>query len=247
MKGILLRVGCDQTTAGGSWNAPVNPVSWKYAYVPIPGDEVMHEHITQCPTYEMFESSVKKLGVTLPVNLSFKVKVHLDPDFESLTFGEPFIKENRKLSSRGQIINQLDVGDFIAFFAAFRPTQNGYKYPLAYCLFGIFHIYRKTYVKELSITERKQCAHGRRKKSECDLVVWANSENSGRFRQAIPIGEYRQNAYRVKQELLVEWGGVNVKNGYIQRSVRPPFFNNPQQFLDWLSRRSENSHLIRQN
>jgi len=247
MKGILLRVGCDKTEAGGFWNAPVNPISWQYAYVPIPGDESKHEHISLCPTYKTFEASVNNLGTTLPPYLNSQVKVHLDPDFKSLTFGEPFKEQTGKLSSRGQIIDELDCGDFIAFFASFRPTEVGYRYRLAYCLFGIFYIDQKTSVKELSRVKREQCAHGRRKNADDDLVVWAKPDISGRFKQAIPIGEYRQNAYRVKEEILAEWGGLKVKNGYIQRSVRPPFFNNPERFLDWLNRQNESVDLLQQN
>ena len=37
MKGVLLRVGCDSTTGGGNWNAPVNLQSLEYVYVPIWG------------------------------------------------------------------------------------------------------------------------------------------------------------------------------------------------------------------
>ncbi len=162
MNGILLRVGCDKTQSGGLWNAPINTISLQYAYVPIPGDEAYHNHISTCPTYATFEFSVKNLGKSLPPHLSSQVKVHLDPDFKSLTFGEPFKATSGKLSSRGQIINQLSVGDFIAFYAAFRPIQTGYEFPLVYCLFGIFYIHRKTYVKDLSYEERSQCAHGRR-------------------------------------------------------------------------------------
>jgi hypothetical protein len=247
MKGILLRVGCDQTKTGGSWNAPVNPVSWQYAYVPIPEDEAKHNHFSPCPTYAMFEPSIRSLGTRLPPALLPQAKVHLDPDFASLTFGQPFKKDRGKLSSRGQIINQLSIGDFIAFYSAFRPTQVGYKYPLAYCLFGIFYIHRKTYVKDLSEKERSQFAHGRRANADNDLVVWGAPHNSGRFEQAIPIGEYRRGAYRVGQELLATWGGLTVKDGYIQRSARPPFFENPAKFLDWLGQQSESLRLVWQN
>src|SRR4030095_7213189 len=121
MKGILLRVGCDQTQAGGQWNAPIDLSSWQYTYVPIPGDEFKHVHIGPCPTYAIFTSPVRRIGMELPPHLSPETKVHLDPDFESLTFGEPFKITSDKLSSRGEIINRLSKGDFIAFYAAFRP------------------------------------------------------------------------------------------------------------------------------
>ena len=34
MKGLLVRIGVDQ--AYGRWNAPVDPVSGRFVYVPIP-------------------------------------------------------------------------------------------------------------------------------------------------------------------------------------------------------------------
>jgi len=34
MKALLIRIGVDQ--AYGGWNAPVDPSTWEFAYVPIP-------------------------------------------------------------------------------------------------------------------------------------------------------------------------------------------------------------------
>lgn len=244
MKGILLRVGCDSTKAGGFWNAPVDPDSWIYVYVPIP-EEAKYRHISKCPTYRAFKKSVERFNVQLPKNLQ-AARVHLDPDFESLTFGEPFDHRKKILSSRGQIINQLKKGDFIAFYASFRPTKP-IKHKLAYCLFGILYIGRKSFVNQLNNSDKTNCAHGRRIGAEKDLVVWGVKGKSGRFEQAILIGEYRDKAYRVSSDILKKWGGLKVKNGYIQRSARPPFFKCPKQFLAWLKEREETKKLIRAN
>ena len=246
MDGILLRVGCDATEDGGCWNAPVDPATWEYAYVPIPGEEGKHEHISECPTYKIFERSVERFNIHLPPNLSQEKKVHLDPDFGSLTFGEPFIRSKKKLSSRGEIINHLEPGDFIAFYASFRPTAP-FVHPLAYCIFGVFHIERKTRVGQLSRDARTMCAHGRRKGAENDLVIWGTEGKSGRFARAILVGENRDRAYRVTGELLNAWGGLKVKNGYIQRSVRPPFLEYPERFLGWLEARPGAKILLRDN
>lgn len=246
MAGILLRVGCDATKDGGSWNAPVDPITRDYAYVPIPDEEAMHTHISKCPTYDEFRRVVQRFKVHLPSYLSSTTKTHLDPDFKFLTFGEPFHKAKNRLSSRGQIINQLERGDFIAFYASFRPTQP-YRDPLVYCLFAIFHIERKTFVHQLDYEERTQSAHGRREGAENDLVVWGDRANSGRFRKAIVIGEYRDRAYRVTKDLLEAWGGLKIKNGYIQRSARPSLFEHPKQFLTWLDAQPESEHLVQEN
>jgi hypothetical protein len=49
----------------------------------------------------------------------------------------------------------------------------------------------------------------------------------------LPIGEYRDRAYRVRKDLLAEWGGLSAKDGFIQRSAVPPFFNHPDRFQKW--------------
>lgn len=247
MKGVLLRVGCDSTKDGGEWNAPVDLGSLRYAYVPIPGDEARHQHLGNCPTYACFSSSVEHLGVSLPQHLTPNTKAHLDPDFESLTFGEPYHANRGKLSSRGQTLDQLGIGDFIAFFAGFRPVGYSRSSSLAYCLFGIFRVQSKTVVKELSLEQRLCNTHGRRRGAENDLVIWGDPEASGRFEEAIPIGEYRDRAYRVRQDLLAEWGGLTVTDGYIQRSARPPFFRRPEKFLQWLSTQDGGPSLLDRN
>jgi hypothetical protein len=54
---------------------------------------------------------------------------------------------------------------------------------------------------------------------------------SGRFNRSIPIGEWRDNAYRVCRDLEESWGGLTVKN--IQRSVVPPAFIDAEKFYVW--------------
>lgn len=234
MKGILLRVGADQTAAGGRYNAPVDPHTWRYAYVPIAAGEDDYEHIAPCPTFAMFAPRVAALGDSLPPHLNGS-RVHLDPDFDSLTYGEPYLASNGRRASRGRLLQSLHEGDFIAFFAAFRPTTPGiYDHPLAYCLFALFFIHRVVQVADLSPERRATCAHGRRKHALHDLVALADPARSGRFPRAIPIGQYRSNAYRVRRDLLQTWGGLSVRDGYIQRSAQPPRFKDPHRFLNWL-------------
>lgn len=243
MNGVLLRVGCDSTEKGGRWIPPVDPRTWEYAYVPIPEGE--YEHDTPCPTYERFEDNVRRFGVSLPPYLPPSRTVHMDPDFGSLSVGEPY-HQGRGLSSRGRVLAELQLGDFIAFYASFLPTST-YGERLAYCLFGIFHIREITCVGELPLELRARCAHGRRSGALKDLVVWADPRTSGRFPRAIPIGGFRERAYRVRRDLLEEWGGLAVRDGYIQRSAIPPRFCDPEKLLGWLESRVPRLALIRQN
>lgn len=231
MKGILLRVGCDLTDAGGRWNAPVDPATWNYAYVPIPGSEDEVKHI-QCnlPTFHLFEASVARLGARLPPQLHASRLVHLDPDFKTLSYGD------RGGGPRGSRMWELEAGDFIAFYASLAPLTT-FSSPYAYCLIGWFTIDRKCRVKDLNDESRTLCAHGRQDGYPDDVVFWGNPKTSGRFSKAIHIGEFRNAAYRVRKELLEEWGGLDVNDGYIQRSARPPFFSKPSVFLKWLNQR----------
>ncbi len=82
-------------------------------------------------------------------------------------------------------------------------------------------------------------AHVRKtKRGESDIVIWAKPGMSGRFERCIPIGEWRDGAYRVQRHVLDAWGGISVKDGFIQRSAVPPAFNNPRHFLKWLEAQS---------
>jgi hypothetical protein len=53
------------------------------------------------------------------------------------------------------------------------------------------------------------------------------------LRRRIPIGELRGSIYRVRNDLLEAWGGLDIKDGYIQRSVRLPAFQDAEKFYRW--------------
>jgi hypothetical protein len=80
-------------------------------------------------------------------------------------------------------------------------------------------------------------AHVRKiQRGETDIVVRAKPGVSGRFDRCIPIGSWRVGAYRVRRSLLTAWGGLSVKDGFIQRSAVPPAFKRPERFLAWLEK-----------
>ncbi|MGB8932233.1 MAG: hypothetical protein WCC48_13400 [Anaeromyxobacteraceae bacterium] len=66
-----------------------------------------------------------------------------------------------------------------------------------------------------------------------DVIVRATPGRSGRLRRCIPIGEFRNRAYRVRPDLLATWGGISAKDGFLQRSAVPPRFLEPRRFLGW--------------
>lgn len=230
MKGLLLRVGVDMSY--GQWHGPMNPDSLSFVYIPIPETPKFWGPLAT--PYSRFTAPLKRFStnsditddVSLPEHLSGRM-CHLDPDFEHLTYGDQPV-------SRGARVSSLERDDFIAFFASLKPIR-GCSQNLVYALIGIYFVDHITTVATTPDNQRYMNAHSRRQGGNvADIIVWANPKRSGRFKTCMPIGEYRDGAYRVREPLLEEWGGLHVNNGYIQRSIRPPFFSNPIKFLEWL-------------
>jgi hypothetical protein len=105
---------------------------------------------------------------------------------------------------------------------------------LMYALIGLF--VAEEVVEAIRVPKElwHENAHTRKRKIGVpDIIVRAKRGKSGRLERAIPIGEWREGAYRVTNKLLADWGGLDVKNGFIQRSVSPPSFLNPERFYKW--------------
>lgn len=239
-KGLLMRVGIDQTF--GRYNAPINPSTNDYLYMPIPqGNDSFKSGMET--TYEdlrpAFSSWCQKNGAELefPTHLE-GLGCHLDPDFDYSTYGD-------QGTGRGLRVGDLSKGDFLAFFASFKPTRSC-GHHLVYALYGIMVVDRAMKVADVAPEDYRKNAHTRVQDMNNDhWVVFAEPSLSGRFRRALPIGEFRNGSYRVTQEILEAWGGLGVKDGFIQRSVCPPLFSNPEQFLRWLD--SQSVELIQGN
>lgn len=150
--------------------------------------------------------------------------MHLDPDFEMLTYGDQ--------GRRAMQIRNLSEGDLLAFYASLRDTMTG---TLVYALIGVFVIDEIVSARDVSKSRWGENAHTRRFPAPTDVVVRAKRRGSGRLRHCIPIGEYRDRAYRVTKGLLRTWGGLSVNDGYLQWSARSPAFLNPQSFYQWLT------------
>jgi hypothetical protein len=237
MRGLLVRVGIDMTTAYGGWNAPVNTVTRRFMFVPIQdrpyndgtyvenGRRVYHEEVTTALANFAVEcGDPAGKCFRLPVRLHNE-PMHLDPDFLRLTYGDD--------SRRGRILKQLEEDDFIAFYSSLKPLDSG---KLVYALIGIF-VLAGTPLGALQIPDvQRLCnAHMRwRNVKETDIVAFGKEEDSGMFERCVPIGEFRERAYRVREDVLEEWGDISVKNGWLQRSANLPEFKNPTRFRNWL-------------
>jgi hypothetical protein len=55
----------------------------------------------------------------------------------------------------------------------------------------------------------------------------------------------RGGVYRVRNDLLEAWGGLDIKDGYIHRSVRLPAFLNAERFYRWF--RAQEPELVAEN
>ena len=219
MKGLLVRVGIDATA--GIWNGPVNHITGHFVYVPIPEEYTIHKGYER--PYNIVVPFLSRMNVVLPTHLQDRL-MHLDPDFEKLTYGDNH--------PRSLPIKKLQHSDFIVFYAGLRSIKEPRS--LYYAIIGIYFI--DEIVSTDSIPEGRwdENAHTRRNHIQnSETVVRAQSGISGRLKRCIEIGEYRNRAYRVKTEILKVWGGLSVSDGYIQRSARLPYFNDPATFLKW--------------
>ncbi|MGE0454013.1 MAG: hypothetical protein AB7O37_18170 [Vicinamibacteria bacterium] len=226
MKGVLVRVGIDQ--AYGEWNAPVDPETGDFVYVPIPDPDGSQRHGLETPYSEVVPALRRFPGLELPPALKRRV-MHLDPDFKHLTYGDNGVRRGRGLTDLGR-------GDVVAFYAGLRPVRSSPE-RLLYALIGLYSVQESVRLTSVPRDRWMENAHTRRKDHEgTDVIVRGNRSGSGRLRRCIAIGEWRDRAYRVRQDLLEEWGGLSCRDGYIQRSAVPPTFLQPERFVRWFER-----------
>jgi hypothetical protein len=220
MNGLLVRVGIDSTD--GCWNAPMQLSSGEFAYITITETKPLRNGMAR--KYNEFISVAARYGERLPEPL-LDQPTHLDPDFDELTYGDQG-QRGRRISSL------LTASDLLAFFAALRPAD-GPKRPLIYALIGLYVIKEIVPAKSVPRSRWAENAHTRRVPGDGDIIVRAKPGVSGRLCRCIPIGELRDGVYRVRNDLLDTWGDLDIKDGYIHRSVRLPAFHDAAKFYRW--------------
>jgi len=237
MKGLLVRIGVDQSY--GHWNAPVDG-DRRFVYVPIPEkigtpfhpglDRHFGEILPALNRFCTLHNCDLLKDLSFPNRLLYH-PMHLDPDFECLTYGDVG-------GRRGAGMANMSEGDLLVFYGGLRPVhqcdQN-----LVYALMGIYVVQEVVPASGVLPDRWFENAHVRRvKPGPTEIVMRAKSGVSGRFDRCIPIGEWRNGAYRVCQDVLDAWGGLSVKDGFIQRSAVPPALIRPRQFLKWLKKQA---------
>ena len=222
MRALLVRVGIDSAD-DGHWNAPADPWSNKFIYVPIVETKPLRSGFERF--YEELEPVLAACQQSLPLHLNGR-RMHLDPDFENLTYGDQ--------GRRAKQIESLTRGDVLAFYASLRNVESE---RLVYALIGLFVVDQICRANSVPRYLWGKNAHTRRLPKPDDIVVRAVPQLSGRCERLIQIGEYRDRAYRVTQPLLHNWGNLTVRDGYLQRSARLPEFKDPQKFYRWFKDR----------
>lgn len=240
MKGLLVRVGIDQSYGGMNapgWPSQDEPGKWEYLYIPIPETEEALPGLGL--KYDSLEAASNKAGSKIPKRL-LGTLMHLDPDFRNLTYGDWCPP---KKPCRGKPLWELQENDFLAFYAGLEPQNIDTRRPLVYALIGFYRV--KETVRALDVPEDRlhENAHTRckLKRENKDIIVRAVQGESGRLRKAIRIGERNGSGkrYHVIGDLWKEWGGLIVNDGReltrgdITQSGRTPEFREPKRFLEW--------------
>jgi Nucleotide modification associated domain 3 len=222
MKAFLVRVGADQSSGGGQWNGPVDPRTGQFVYVSIPETKANVPGMAR--PFALVETALQDFGTSLPAHL-VRRKMHLDPDFEHLTYGDRGAKGR-------QLASSLSGGDLLIFYAGLRDVASG---ALVYALIGLFVIDRIIAAVDWPASKADLNAHTRRILSADadDIIVVARPGVSGRLERCIPVGTYRNRAYRIREDLLSAWGNISASDGYIQRSAVFPSLLRPERFLEW--------------
>jgi hypothetical protein len=149
---------------------------------------------------------------------------HVDPDFDRLTYGDNGLR-------RGKGLCDLVAGDLVVFFAGLRPIQRS-EHKLIYGIIAFYRVSEAVRLRDIPASRWAENAHTRKiRHGPDDIIIRAQCGVSGRLSRAIPIGEYRDGAYRVRRELLAAWGDLTCRDGFIQRSAVPPAFRDPARFL----------------
>jgi len=234
MNVLFVRVGADQSSGGGNWNGPVDSRTDEFCYVAIPESRTIHSGMER--PYSQLKPFLAKFDVSFPEHLSGR-QMHLDPDFEHLTYGDQGQRAK-------QLQERLSPGDLIVFYAGLSDVASR---GLVYAIIGLMYVQRFVFASALNGSARDINAHSRRelKTGAEDIIVIAKPGVSGRLRKCLPIGEYRDRAYRVRKDLLSIWGDLSVRDGYLQRSARLPYVLEPDRFMNWLA--SKNIELLPAN
>jgi len=238
MKAMLLRVGIDKSSDGVL--APIFP-DGSFEYIPLSEKD---ETSTENRTYtDLTGEKGKPLSDYLPTNVA-KRKVHLDPEFNTFTYGD--------VGRKADYLLKLNPGDILVLYAGFTPHMES-KYPEALYIIGYFTVgeiinfhritgsYRTNNSHKSSTTEIKRIqeqypnnSHPKRVSDIHEMVmVVGDPEQSKILEKAILISHKKLNKigryYHAVSPQMEELLGIT---GSIQRSIPPRFIYGEDKLLN---------------
>lgn len=215
MKAVLIRVAID--TGSGGALAPIYP-DGTFEYVPIP--ELVPT--MEGRTYNKVRGiKGDKLSKFVPKQFEH-TKIHFDPEFKGMTYGD--YKSKR--------LYKLEKDDLVIFYAGLKPEGKKNKYEKGLYAIGYLTVDRVVHIESYNDIDSKfkglrDNAHVKRGMHDGDYdVVKGVIRKSGLFKKAIKINDVKNNVkgipYYVVAKDLEEKLGIK---GSIQRSV-------PVRFID---------------
>lgn len=212
MKALLLRVGIDKGCGGAL--APIF-ADGSFEYIPIPERRDSSETRTYGTT--VGEHAQPLFTYDLPKKLE-NAKMHVDPEFETFTYGDPSIKRTYLL--------KLEPGDLLVFYAGLQPWD--YDGENALYIIGYFTIQKIIDLRRLSEDEREYIrklylnnAHVKRQHDDAVIVI-GEPTKSRRLDKAVRISLKRPDRRgRPMHAVSEEIAHILGISGFIQQSVPP--------------------------
>jgi hypothetical protein len=213
MKALLLRLGIDKGCGGAL--APLF-ADGSFEYISIPERRDSRETRTFGNTVGVHARPLSTYN--LPKKLEH-VKMHVDPEFETYTYGDPSIKRTYLL--------KLDPGDLLVFYAGLQPWD--YDGERALYIIGYFTVETTIDMRRLSDDEREDIrrrypnnAHVKRQHDDNAVIVIGDPTKSRLLHRAIRISVKRPDRrgrpmHAVSEEIARTLGIA----GFIQQSVPP--------------------------
>jgi hypothetical protein len=182
MKGIILRVGLD-TGCGGALG-PIRD-DGRFVYIPIPEDV----STSTIKTYSNTKDREGSFLAELVPNKTKEKSLHNDPDFKSMSYGEPSMPKLSQLLT-------LKKGDRLFFYAGLQPISIHDSHSRIYII-GFFEVEKVIYFSNLKVEDYKKHikkygnnAHFFRNEPDKELVVvLGNKKESRLLDKAVPLSD----------------------------------------------------------
>ena len=179
-KGVSINVASSSQNPTG--RGPVYPSDFSFEYLPIPEE---NETIEKVPTYAELEWITQE-------NITTSDKpVHLDPEFETYTYGHA----ERGFGDINSLMG-LEEGDYLFFHSTLDNKHDPSEWLTA--IIGYFEIEKVIDCREFSSSEIKEMdrfennAHLKRKDSGVDLLI-SGTEDSKLLEKCIPLSSFEDS------------------------------------------------------